>query len=78
MPGTLQNLDIKKAGCEETAFTEPRLTIPELRTVDQTADDQPADEQAGPSCNKDLTADDCEKAGGKWVMNVNPAYCDCP
>jgi len=73
MPGTYQNLEIRKEGCENLAFTEPRLTIPDLP-----ADDQPADDQPSLSCNKDLAADDCKKAGGKWVINVNPAYCDCP
>jgi len=73
MPGTLQNLEIGKEDCGDPFFTEPRLTIPELSAVDQ-----PADEQPGPGCNKDLAVDDCNKAGGKWVINVNPAYCACP
>ena len=73
MAGTWQNLEIRKEGCGDPVFTEPRLTIPEVP-----ADDQPAEEQPGPSCKKDLAAEDCKKAGGIWVINVNPPYCDCP
>jgi len=73
MPGTLQNLEIGKEGCENSLFTEPRLTIPEVPAGDQPGDDQPST-----GCTKDLAAEDCKIAGGKWVINVNPAYCDCP
>ncbi len=73
MPGTLQNLEIRKEGCDNLIFTEPRLTIPDLP-----ADDQPGDDQPSPGCNKDLGAEECKKAGGDWVINVYPPYCDCP
>ncbi len=68
MPGTFQNLEIRKDGCENLAFTEPRLTIPDV----------PADDQPSPSCNKDLGAEDCKKAGGIWFTEVDDPYCLCP
>lgn len=73
MPGTLQDLEIFKEGCEDSVFSQPRLTIPEI-----SADDQPADDQPEPSCNKDLGESACEKAGGVWFTGVDDPYCLCP
>lgn len=73
MAGTLQNLEIRKEGCDNPIFTEPRLTIPDVSIGDQPGDDQPS-----PSCKKDLGVEDCKKAGGTWFTGVDDPYCLCP